>query len=54
MLLKIGIYMNRIQKFIILTLDLVLMYILQLQTQQLSKKVPFILELKFLITFLLA
>jgi len=32
LLLKIEIYMNRIQKFIILTLDLVLTYILQLQT----------------------
>jgi len=32
LLLKIEIYMNQIQKFIILTLDLVLTYILQLQT----------------------
>jgi len=32
LLLKIEIYMNRIQKFIILTSDLVLIYILQLQT----------------------
>jgi hypothetical protein len=31
-LLKIEIYMNRIKKFIILTPDLVLTYILQLQT----------------------
>jgi hypothetical protein len=46
--------MNQIQKFIILTLDLVLTYILQLETEQLFKKIPFILESKFLITFLLA
>jgi len=32
LLLKIEIYMNRIQKFIILTLDLVPTYLLQLQT----------------------
>jgi len=32
LLLKIEIYMNAIQKFIILTLDLLLTYILQLQT----------------------
>jgi hypothetical protein len=32
LLLKTEIYMNQIQKFIMLTLDLVLTYILQLQT----------------------
>ena len=32
LLLKIEIYINRIHKFMILTLDLVLTYILQLQT----------------------
>jgi len=48
------IYMNQIQKFIILTPDLILTYICQLQTEQLSKKVPFILESNSLITFLLA
>ena len=42
MLPKIEIYMNRVQKFIILTVDLVLTYVLQLQTK-LSKKDPFIL-----------
>jgi len=41
--------MNQIQKFIILTLDLVLNYILQLQTEQLSKHYPLILELECLI-----
>jgi len=45
--------MNQIQKFIILTSDLVLTYILQMQTWQLSKRDHFILELKSLITFLL-
>jgi hypothetical protein len=45
--------MNKIKKFIILTPDLELTYILQIQTLQLSKKDPFILELKSLITFLL-
>jgi hypothetical protein len=48
------IYMNQIQKFIISTPDLFLTYILQWQTYQPSKKDPFILELKSLITFLLA
>jgi len=46
--------MNRIQKFITSTPDLVLTYKLQPQTYQLSKKDPFILESKSSITFLLA
>jgi len=51
---EMEIYMNQIQEFLILTPDLILTYILQLLTLQLSKKVSFILESKFLITFLLA
>jgi len=45
--------MNKIQQFTILTLHLVLTYVLQLQTYQIFKKLPFIMESKFLITFLL-
>ena len=41
---------DQIQKFIILTVDSVLTYMLQLQTSHFSRKIPFILESKILIT----
>ena len=51
---EIEIHMNQIQSFIISTSHLVLTYIPNCKLEQLSKKDPFILESKFLITFLLA
>ena len=45
MLPKIYIYMNRVQKFIILTLYLVLTYVLQLQTKSFQKG-PFYFVIK--------
>ena len=50
LLLFVAKYRDQIQKFIILTVDSVLTYMLQLQTSQFSRKIPFILESKILIT----
>jgi hypothetical protein len=48
---RIDIYTDQIQRFIELTLDMVLIYTLPCQIQHYSKKEPSILESRFIIIF---